>query len=292
LAVQRDVFGIVGFLGPNARITSAAVLGTEVPLVNFAPTLPTIDEIINPWIFRCRGDEPRRLRLVLDYIIDQLGCTRIAVVRTPDSTGDSHLEWYADQARLRGYPVVADVSYEPGVGDLDSGLRKVRESGAQAVLTWCDLNRSVQILKHMREIGMPQLFLGGEEIANRAFIESAGDRAGRVIAAWPQVDRAHPNAVAEFTQAYVARFKRQPSPYAFGIYEATNHLLSAIDSAGADRWAVRQALGRMSGDAVGEMHSERFSPRRRDVILGALTGGLWQLETASDLDVEPSDGVP
>jgi hypothetical protein len=59
LAEQPDVWGIVGNLQPGARITTVVALQTEIPLVNCAATRPTMDETLNPWIFRLPGgDEP------------------------------------------------------------------------------------------------------------------------------------------------------------------------------------------------------------------------------------------
>ncbi len=41
----HDVHGLIGYIGPNARIDTATALHTEVPLVNVAPTEPTPDEV-------------------------------------------------------------------------------------------------------------------------------------------------------------------------------------------------------------------------------------------------------
>jgi hypothetical protein len=69
LARRDDVVGIVGSIGPGARSMTAVARETGLPVVNVSTTTPTIDEIVNPWIFRARGNEGRRQRLVLDHVL-------------------------------------------------------------------------------------------------------------------------------------------------------------------------------------------------------------------------------
>ncbi len=107
LANQRDVAGIVAYLGSGSRLTTAAALRTEVPLVNFADTAATTDETINPWIFRCRGNEPQAHRLLLDYVFDQLGCARVAVLRDAERLDQVQLNWWSSDAAARGLPVAS-----------------------------------------------------------------------------------------------------------------------------------------------------------------------------------------
>jgi len=124
LARQSDVWGIVGHLGPGSAVTTAAALRTEVPLINCASTPATLDETLNPWIFRYHGGDPHQAR------------------------------------------DVTDKETEPA---------------------------------HVR-----------------------------------------------FQRDYTARFKRPPGPDAFALFEATRHLLAAIEDAGLDREAVRRTLERIN----------------------------------------------
>ncbi|MHC4107068.1 MAG: ABC transporter substrate-binding protein [Planctomycetota bacterium] len=283
LTRQPEVWGIVGYLGSGSSITTAVALRSEIPLVNFAPTPATTDELINPWIFRCRGNEPRQQRLVLDYVFDSLDCTRVAMVRTPGRIAQMHLDWWSSHAQQQGRPLVAEIRYDPRTDDLASRLQALRRSGAEVVLTWCDRPLSAAILRAMREAGMSQLFVGSAQILSDEFIALAAPEPGPVIAVHPGANRADQAAAARFAERYTARFKHPPPADAYPLFDAVNHLLEAIDIAGFDREAIREALRTMSHDAGGERHCEQSPFGPDEIVLGRLGAGGWELRTRSDL---------
>jgi ABC-type branched-subunit amino acid transport system substrate-binding protein len=283
LAKEREVAGIVAYLGSGSRLTTAVAQRTELPVVNFAPTAATADETINPWIFRCRGREPQGHELLLDYLFDQLGCARIAVLRDTAHLEQVQLDWWRSHAAARGQPVVADLRCDPGADGLEKVLRTLQESGADVVLTWSDAPRSAAILRAMRQAGMGQLFVGSNAIMSDEFATRAGPEPGVVIAASRPAEPVNHTAAARFADDYLQRFRRPPTPGAFRTYEAVNHLLEAINLAGPDREAVRRVLGEMSRDIDGERHCRQVLHDTDQVILGRLRAAGWDLCTISDL---------
>jgi ABC-type branched-subunit amino acid transport system substrate-binding protein len=219
-------------------------------------------ESIVPWIFRCYGDEPRQQRVFLDYVLDKLGRKRLAVLRTPGKPAHIHLEWWISQAQERGHPVVADLSSDPHLDKLDEAIAALKGSRVDAVLTWCDAETSASILRGMRDAGMEQLFVGGEQIVGDSFMKLVGDSPGEVVAAYPMTDRARRTVLSDFAEKYTEQSsptarRNPPGPRAYLTYDATRHLLAAIDIAGPDREAVRRTLSSMSMNADGERHFEQ-----------------------------------
>ncbi len=263
---QDDVTGMT--FAPNSRIATAAALRTEVPIVNVADGPATIDERINPWIFRCRGDDPRQHQRMLDYIVDQLGHSRMVLLRTPGVSAKRHLDLWAGYARERKLPgngLVAEVAYHPGADDLDEIIQTLQRSGAQVVLTWCNASVSARVLRGMREVGMTQLFVGSYRIVRNAFVKLAGPNPGPVIAPYPCSHRRDPEAVARFADKYTAqsspaRSRRPPTSDAYLAYHGTSHLLQAINIAGPDREAVRQTLSGMGEAKLAVLKSGRWEP--------------------------------
>jgi hypothetical protein len=284
LQQQRDVAGMVAYVGPGARVTTAVMLRTEIPVVNCAVTPPTADERINPWIFRCRGDEPQRHQLLLEYLFEQLGCARLGIVRDAAAVAPAPVAWWRREAAARGQPIVADLRWEPENGQLETVLEALQDLEADVVLTWFDAPRSAEILRAMRRAGMSQVFVGSYGILNDEFAAAAGAKAGPVIAPCPPPAPSadHP-AAASFVEDYVQRFKRSPRPEAYSIFEATTHLLEAIRIGGPDREAVRQALVDMSRDLEGEAHCLHGPLDPEQAVLGRLGNEGWQLCTLSEL---------
>jgi ABC-type branched-subunit amino acid transport system substrate-binding protein len=259
---RHDVRGFVGYLAPHARIDTAMALRTEVPVVNIAPTEPTIDERINPWVFRCGSNDPRRHRLLLDFVLDALGRSRPAVVQTPGFESRVHLDRWANRARERGHAPVADLAFDPDAADLELLLEELRRSGADVVLTWTDARTSAELLRGLRSAGLDQLFVGSDLILNRDFVGSAGPDPGQVIAfaRCPHLDVA--DDVASTNQRdsrSLPGLQAGSSRHAERSLRAAAHLLAAIELAGPKPEAVRGALCEMS-----------------EVELAILEDGVWR----------------
>ncbi|MHC4948877.1 MAG: hypothetical protein ACYTG1_11535 [Planctomycetota bacterium] len=60
LAARADVWGLVGSLGPGGSLSTAAILWSEIPVVNDAVHPAGPDERFNPWIFRAAARGPDR----------------------------------------------------------------------------------------------------------------------------------------------------------------------------------------------------------------------------------------
>ncbi|MEE8385741.1 MAG: ABC transporter substrate-binding protein [Dehalococcoidia bacterium] len=272
---EDGVLGFVGHLGPDSRIISISALYTEAPVVNAAGTRATIDELINPWVFRCRAIDPHQHELLLDYVVDRLGCKRVAVLRAQGGLAQLHLDWWSRHAHRRGHPPVADLYFNPSARNLEPQLRALRQARPDAVLSWCDARTAAGMLRLLREAKMTPLFVGSDQIVNDEFVELAGEYPGVVLAIYPCNHRRDREAAAEFAEAYLRRHssvraERYLPPEAHFSFEATKHLMEAIKVAGRDRQAIRQALIMM-----------------RDAAVARLEKGEWKQYTWSALGVGP-----
>jgi hypothetical protein len=259
-----DVRGFIGYIGPDARMDTVMALRTEVPVINIAPTEPTIDETTNPWIFRCGSNDPRRHRLLLDFVLDVMGRSRLAVVQTPGPETRIHLDRWADYARARGRAPVVELESDPESADLAPLFEELRRSRADAVLTWSDAQSSAGLLLRMRSAGLDQLFVGSDLIVNPEFVSLAGPDPGRVIAfarcphfkvaddivpTDPDVLRSMPGVP-----------RSEALPHADRSVRAAAHLLAAIELAGPEPEAIRGRLCEMD-----------------EIELAILENGAWRL---------------
>jgi ABC-type branched-subunit amino acid transport system substrate-binding protein len=280
LFLHRDkASGIVAHVGPDQTIRSAIALKTEVPGVNTSTDPPAPAELANPWIFRCPVDDPRQHARMMDYIINDLGHKRLAVLRGPDAVARRHLDlWsrYAESDSLSNGVYIVTIDYDPTSDQPDDALRKLAQCDAHAVLTWYDCVVSASLVRQMRKMDMPQLFVGSEHVVSDEFIELAGTNPGPVLAFNPCQHRRDRESLALFVKRHTAQsssrdVKREPAVDAYVAYHATRHLLEAIDRAGHDRYAVRRMLARMNQTRI-----------------AVLKDGQWQIVTASQ---QPA-GVP
>lgn len=280
-AIRDGLFGMIGYLEPDNRIAAAVALKTEVPLMNVCAAPVAFPEMVNPWIFRCLGDQQRRHRQLIDYLIGQLGHRRLAVLRPRNHSARPHLDWWVGQARGQGRPVVTELSYDPKVDDLDSVLETLRGAEARVVLTWYDEVTSAEILRRMREMGMSQLFVGSDRIVGDGFLKHAGPDPGAVIAPVKRPTTWSHEGLAEFTRKYAERNlagsgPRGPNENAYRSYHAAHHLMAAINVAGLDRAAIRRTLEQLRRYPKGEHHYERACPPA-ELTFARIEDGAWRV---------------
>jgi len=302
------IIGIVGAISAEQFITDAAAARTEIPWVNVAPNDDPRDawsggsaRASNPWVFQCSGDLPRQHRLLLDYVFGKLGCSRPAALSAAGGPSSGvHLDWWADHARLRGNPVVAELEWDPDASDLSPQRSRalrltadpaatwetLRRANADVVLTWCDKQTAAKMLRSMRKAGMQQLFVGGPAIVAEDFMTLVGGDPGPVIALMPQDSTAGGPSDDWFHREYVARntlrgIDAPPDARASRSRVATEHLIDAIRRSAPDRPSVRRTLEAMSRSAWGEAHYERLH-EKGSAIVARLEGGHWVTQTVFD----------
>ncbi len=161
-------------------------------------------------------------------------------------------------------------------------LDALRRSQAEVVLTSCDMYTSAGILRQMRGAGMNQLFVGSKAIVNDEFATLVGIDPGPVIAAYPTRRLAGNRSLFTFAREYAEQNVRgnvatRPGIDAYLSFDAADHLIEAIRTAGANREAVRQELERMSRSATGELHYERLRDPGK-TTLAHLEAGRWTFQ--------------
>ncbi len=279
-ASYANVMGIVGRVGPNDHIVGAVAFETELPFMNVVLDrgfqAPAID---NPWVFQCRGDEPRQHRQFLNHLIDVRGLKRIAIVRSAGAEPLRHLDWWRSHAIERGYRPVVDLTWPTDPANVDATLATLRDRKPDVILAWPDAAAAAAIVTALRDAGMDQVFVGGKPIVDTAFVQAAGDQPGEVLALYAAPRRADTPSLERFTERYGERnviggVRRKPDSRAYASRAATEHLLTAIDEAGADLDAVAKRLRTMSRSATGEAHFEKLH-EPTTVIQAVLEDGRW-----------------
>ncbi len=265
---RGNALGIVSSVGLGDIIRSAVAFQTEVPVVTTSASASHFHSGVNPWVFRCPGDDPRRDERLIEYIVKHYGHTRLGFVRTPDKSDEARLSRWSSLVRRRFSSSgisIEEVGYGPDSGDPAEALRSLDRAGVEVVMTCCDAALSASILVRMRELGMGQLFVGDERIVCDEFLDLAGVRAAPVLALVGCPYRGRGEKLARFTEKYLAQnteaqARGAPSPEAYLTFHATSHLLHAVNLAGPDRDAIRAMLVKL-----------------RDVWLGVLEDGQWRL---------------
>ena len=258
-AIQRNAIALVGHLGPDSRIMSAVILGTGLPLVNSASTAASIDERANPWVFRCRSNDPRQHELLLGYVIDSLHKTRVGIVRIESPLAQMHLNWWISHARTRGHGALIDMTLHQDGGNLPDVLDSICSAEVDVILTWCDVSTASAILRGMRDRGSAAVFIGGDEIVCNEFVSQIGRDPGTILAPYPCQHRKDRAARAEFVREYARGWPRRITSVDPELtFDAVHHLLEAVQIAAPNPEAVREVLQEMDRPCMARLDGERW----------------------------------
>ncbi len=289
-AFQPSIAGLVGYFEPKDKIAAAVTFHTSIPILNAAPITGAFDDdrnIDNPWIFQCWRGQPRQHRLLLNYFFDQLGLSRIAILKTPGRAAQRRINWWHTHAQRRGKSFVVDAPWPTRQQDLTLLLDQLIRKKPEVVLTWCNADTAVDILHQLRSAGLNSILVGGPQLVTDGFLQRAGPDPGPVMAIHGVTPRA-PKAqtgdndqqpLSPFEHEYAerntrGRVKTPPDANAHRTFETTDHLLQAVGIAGSHRENVRRTLLTMHQSASGERHYERrhSSP---GLWLAQLKDGAW-----------------
>ncbi len=247
LALRPEVAGVVGHHVPDGSVESILASRLGMSVVDAAPGEPGCCETEDPWVFRCDRYGHDGQAAVLDALLAELDRPRLAVVRTPGGEAARRLDFWVGQAAKRKAQVVAEVIWDPEADDLGAIVAELRRARVQAVLTWSDARTSAALLGGMRKAGLRSALLGGPSVVNEEFAGSAPPDAGMVLAVAPC-----PHAEAGGGPAPTSLHDRS--------LEAAAHLIAAVEIAGRDRQAVRDALQRMRSQAVARFKNGVWGP--------------------------------
>lgn len=252
---EHAIAASIGTFRAEERMGPYAAQRLQIPMLNASECRATASEAVNPWFFRCRLNDSRVHVALLDHVLDDLGRTRIAIVRTPDAMARLHLDWWAEHAERRGYPVLADIAYGALRADPEALPTALRECRPTVVLTWADAEQSANIVRRLRSAGLAALVVASGRVVRDDFSQRSG-ATDEVLAPAPCEHVCHPALDARNS----ARSDTQTDLSAILAFETTLHVLDAIRAAGTDPHAVRRELARTKEPAFMRLRNGNWIP--------------------------------
>jgi branched-chain amino acid transport system substrate-binding protein len=197
----------------------------------------------------------------------KLGVKKVYILDDQEVYGRGIAGIFEKEARRIGIEVLGREGIDPKAPEYKALMTKIRDAGPDLVyFGGITQNNAGQLVRDMRNVGLPAKFMGPDGINETAFIEAAGKENCEGVA-YATFGGLPPEKLAgrgaEFYRRYLDTFKVKPEPYAVYGYEAMRVVLEAIRRAGnPDRAAVLEAcrgirdfdgaLGTWSFDANGD----------------------------------------
>ena len=154
----------------------------RVPMVTMAAGANIMDGDFT-WIFRTPPTATEAGKKVLEYVSEELGVKRIALLYDTNAFGTDGKAVVESEAADYGLDVVVSEGYVTDESEegMDTHLTNIMTADPEVVVVWGTNPGPAKIAKRMRDKGIDLPYVGSHGIANQAFIELAGDAANGVV---------------------------------------------------------------------------------------------------------------
>ena len=226
----------------NSHVALRVALKLELPMINTSDPDPTFTETGIPWMIRCMADDRQSSYALVDYIHNQKGYNRVAVLRANNRYGRVGVMEFRDAALRVGHPLVMEIRYEDGETSFGSQLERIRNSNPDVVLLWGNALEMGLILNQMREMDMDYPVFASDRAVSPVFLETAGKNADGVVSTCQYNPDADIPELKAFQKNYRERFGQEPDVFAAHAYDGMNITMEAIQQAGLNRTLIRDLL--------------------------------------------------
>ena len=191
-----------------------------------------------PNFFRTIASDDAQARLQVDFALDKLGLTKLAVLHDKGDYGKGLAEFAKGflEADSRAEVVLFE-GITPGAVDYSAVVQKIKRSEAEAVIFGGYHPEASKIVTQMRKKGMDTIFISDDGVKDVTFIKVAGEFAEGVYATGPVDTSKNPIAV-EAIEAHKKEFGEDPGAFYLNAYAATQALLNAIEKSGSTDFDV------------------------------------------------------
>ncbi|WP_165877471.1 ABC transporter substrate-binding protein [Agromyces fucosus] len=288
LIENDDVDLIIGSsrTGPSLAMRPL-VEAAQVPTISVAANAAIVDG--SEWVFKTAQNDLVVLERILDDA-ESKGYTKIALVRDATGFGEGIADIITELGEERGITLTATESFEPSATDFTAQMTNIRAADADAVIIWGITPSAGLAQAAYVQLGVNKPVYQSHGVANDAFFEAAGPAADGVIAPMGRLlvadelsdDDPQKPVIDQFIADYSAEFGSSPSSFAGHAYDAWLVGTKAIEAAGTDPEALRDAI-EATTDLVGisgifTMTPENHSGLTADALIMALAeGGRWTL---------------
>jgi len=241
LVYEDSVWAVVGSLNGDAtHIAEQIVTKAFLPLISPLSADPTLNYIRIPWIFRLTPDYQSQAVLIVEQCVKKINIQRVGLISTTSHDGRIFSKEIKDALKEYNRSLVFNFEVTSKQLDIPQIIERALTFQAEGLI----------------------LFLANHEIEN--IISELKDKSFSkpVIMPWiPDLDRellttyaleniffiepfslSHNPGWDLFRQSYIQRFGGNPSTGAVFMYDAIYLLACAIEKAGLNRVAIREAI--------------------------------------------------
>ena len=243
--VGEEVVAVIGHICSGATKAALGIYkDSEIIAISPSATNPPLTQSGDyPNFFRTIAPDDAQARLEVDFAVDELGFSKIAVLHDKGDYGKGLAEFARDFITAEsGAEVVLYEGITPGAVDYTAVINKINNSGAEAVIFGGYHPEASKLVTQMRKTGLDITFISDDGVKDDTFIKVAGEYAEGVYATGPKDTTSNPIAI-EATEMHQEVYGADPGAFFLNAYAAALAITHAIEAAGStDYEAVKNAL--------------------------------------------------
>lgn len=265
---------VVFVLGHVCSGATKAALGTYkdagIPVMSPSATNPALTKSGDyPNFFRTIAPDDAQAKLAVDFTIETLKATKIAVIHDKGDYGKGFAEFakmFIEEGKQA--EVVLFEGVTPGAVDYTAIVQKINQSGAKAVIFGGYHPEASKIITAMKKKKVDAFFVSDDGVKDDTFIKVAGEFAEGGYATGPKDNSTNPlnqKAIADHEAAY----NEKPGAFYIEAYSAMIAITEAIKAAGStdydkvtaalkENW-VETPIGKIKFDERGDAIGAGFS---------------------------------
>lgn len=273
------ILAVVGDFNSSTSMAAAEIYNPG-GLVQISPTASHPDfTAIGEYIFRAGTTQAMEGPFLAEWAVEDLGIKSIASIYINNDWGLVANQYFVEKAKELGATITNEEAFIAGDKDFTAIITKIKQQNPDMVFfatTWAD---AAAIATQMRKLDFAPALMGPGALSTNKLIEMAGEAVEGIKAnAIYFVNDPRPVS-ANFTKGYTEMYGKSPHDHCALSYDALMLLVNAIEKAGTDRAAIRDALAATDG-YEGVTGVFRFDAHRnpiKEFIKIEVREGKWQI---------------
>ncbi len=249
-AIDEGAFALLGTVYSGSTIVNMLVAQQSgIPQFTGSESA-RITAMGNPYIFRTSFGSQKSMPKIAQYMQDEMGVTKVAVVWANTEFGKAGYDAFKDEMEARGIAITADIPTENAQADFAADVVKAKNADAEAVFVYLTEEESARFLREAQKQGIGKPLVGETTLIGQKVIDLAGEAANGAMGHVSLT----PDAPNPHVEEMAAKFEEK-----FG-YRADHNAIKGYIGAYAIKYATEQ---------VGEFDSEKIAEHLHGLQLTA-----------------------
>jgi branched-chain amino acid transport system substrate-binding protein len=271
LVEKQKVVAVVGFGNTGVALQAAKVFQeAKIPLIVTAATGAAVTKNFQPpaypssFVFRTSASDAIQPIVMLNDLIDRRKLERIAILHDESPYGQLGKQNVLAELDKRGLKPAQVESFKVGDADVSAQMRRIKDSGAQALLLYCLAADAATAAKAAEHLQLRLPIVGPWTMSQQSFSAKAGSAAEGVRTVVTFIENDSSSTSNQFSLAYRKLNKVSQIPSAVAAaqtYDALRLLALAIYQANStDGVQMQHALENLEQHTSSTVITRYFKP--------------------------------